>query len=284
MEEAMSKNAVAANAVAASDTSQKDPTKSIANAPLARLEDTTHAPAEPTFDSEVGDLQEAAKNATNAEKAFKRTFVNLCKKLYTFGKKYELEPKKIEAWLDEKGLKVTAKANNWTPVVKLAFAEQKADGTWEVSNQQVNKYANVMRYAETVTFTSLEDWIGDRTLTELIAAARLANRETSENGEKTEDKIKHHLNVLEAKWEPFFKKGWSKVDLTEAPVQKGPVQIMANVEMMQAKSRPSASCRLTNRSSSICSPRRSPKRFPQTNSASRYRALGRFIRSLTSCR
>ncbi len=184
------------------------------------------------FDNDVGELHSAAKNAEDAKENHRRAFVDLCTKIYLFKNTHGED--EIADWLEAKDLKVTAKANDWTPVVKLAFAVKQADGKWTVSNAQVNKYANVMRYAEAtdVNDGEMEGWIGERTLTELISAARLALRDNSDDEEEEpQTKITRYLSQLKETWEPFFEKGLPKaVDLTQAPVQAGKVQIMAEVD------------------------------------------------------
>jgi hypothetical protein len=195
----------------------------------AQMAEIIPAPAIAEFQSHVEELQAAARDVEVARESHRRAFVDLCTKIYIF--KHTHNDEKIEEWLAAKGLKVTAKANEWTPVVKLAFAVEQEDKTWTVSNQQVNKYANVMRYAESDSVKDMETWIGDRTLTELLVAARLALKDTSEDAEKSTDKIERYLSDLKQKWEPFFEKGLPKaVDLTQAPVQPGRVQILADVD------------------------------------------------------
>jgi hypothetical protein len=220
MEENMSQNTVKAKAVG-EDT--------IASQQLADVIPVTLTKA---FDDDVGVLHAAAKHAEDARENHRRAFVDLCTKIYIFKKVHS--EKEIADWLEAKGLKVTAKANDWTPVVKLAFAVKQTNGEWTVSNAQVNKYANVMRYAEDseIAEGELAEWIGERTLTELIGAARLALRD-DDGGDDDEPQVKitRYLNQLKETWQPFFEKGLPKaVDLTQAPVQAGKVQIMAEVD------------------------------------------------------
>jgi hypothetical protein len=185
-----------------------------------------------TFENDVSVLHQAAKTAVEARESHRRAFVELCTKIYNF--KQVHSSKEITNWLEAKGLKVTAKANDWTPVVKLAFAEKQADGKWAVSNAQVNKYANVMRYVEVseIAERELAEWINERTLTELIAVARRALRDDEKgDAEKPEDEVAHYLSKLKETWEPFFEKGLPKaIDLKQAPVKAGKVQIMAEVD------------------------------------------------------
>jgi hypothetical protein len=210
------------NAAAATDAS-------LDAAPPAPKAEIIPAPALAEFQSHVEELQAAAREVEVARESHRRAFVDLCTKIYVFKHAYDEE--KIEEWLAAKGLKVTAKANEWTPVVKLAFAVKQEDKTWTVSNQQVNKYANVMRYAESLRVRDMEKWISDRTLTELLAAARLALKDAKKDDEKPNDKIERYLNELKQKWESFFEKGMPRaVDLTQAPVQPGRVQILADVD------------------------------------------------------
>jgi len=68
------------------------------------------------FENDVSVLHDAAKNADDAKESHRRAFVDLCTKIYNFKKVHS--EKEITNWLEAKGLKVTAKANDWTPVVK----------------------------------------------------------------------------------------------------------------------------------------------------------------------
>lgn len=176
-------------------------------------------------------MQLAAKAVETADRQQRRAFVDLCIKVFDFQQTHD--EKDIKAWLDQKGLKVTAKANGWTAVVKLAFASKEANGTWTVSNQQVNKYANVMQYAEKagIESTKIEEWIGKRTLTELVEDARTVLQENGSSGSKQQEKIEQHLKDLRSKWQPTFAKGLPKqVDPSQFPYQGNPVQILADID------------------------------------------------------
>jgi hypothetical protein len=216
----MSENAVTTSEVVEEATTSQQTAEVI---PVSRTK---------AFDKDVNELHFAAKNAEDAKENHRRAFVDLCTKIYLFKQAHGED--EIADWLEAKSLKVTAKANDWTPVVKLAFAVKQADGKWTVSNAQVNKYANVMRYAEATEIKEgeMEEWIGERTLTELISAARLALRETGDDDQEEPDvKVNRYIDQLKETWEPFFEKGLpKKVDLTQAPVQAGKVQIMAEVD------------------------------------------------------
>lgn len=133
------------------------PAKTISDKEIQALHYAVH--------SSDGVIQEAVETISAAFMKGSKAWCFIASEIYKFALAHD--PDAIKAKLDEMELPVKGK-NPWTPAAKLAWAYLD-NGKWTVSDQQVNKYANVCKALDQEGKTAKDclEYLEQETLTAL---------------------------------------------------------------------------------------------------------------------
>ncbi len=107
---------------------------------------------------------------TELQNSFRSNWINSVALIYAFAKTYTSTS--LQKALEERGFKITAKANAFTCAAKLAVMEHDVNGNWIVSDVQASRYSKVCMYLNKsdVTVDAVADHLVGKSLNSIIAS------------------------------------------------------------------------------------------------------------------
>jgi hypothetical protein len=110
-----------------------------------------------TLDQEIDQLRTVVR----------QNWIDSAVSINTFANKRSLA--ELTAWLNDKKLKVTEKANKFTAAAKIALAEE-VDGVWVVSDAQASRYSKVCIHLEAhgVATANAASFLAGMTMTSIL--------------------------------------------------------------------------------------------------------------------